>query len=283
MRSRGVVGRRIGLLSLLSLLSLASCGPRAVSIVAGEILTEQDGEKRHALVLELRGHGAAAVAGWVSLLENRKNDFQVHTLAAGELHKLGPRAEDAIPALVRFVRDGYPGMKQVETTIENRFRIKDLGRAQARAALVGIGSAALPALHDALLDPRGRARQEVVLALGGIRDKAAVPDAIARLLDKDKAVVAAAAWTLGEIGHVDQTVLDALVKAFADPEPIVRFESVKALGKFGGKAQPVRDAVQKMVGDPNSGVRRLATEALGHIPLAKKAPPTKDGEADKRK
>ena len=268
---------RITGLALLSL--LAACeSQRKIPDIVQDILSAEHAS-RQKLAVELGEHGKAAVTAWIQLLKNEKDDYNLYVIAADGLRALGAEAVVAVPELTRFLRDGFPGMTLAEMTLAQRVKTRDAARRHACAALESIGVAAVPALRALLSHATARTRQETVVTLGriGREAKAAVPDLIRLLGDADKAVATMAAWSLGEIQSASADVKKALVAAFEDNIPLVRFEAVRAMGKFGKDAADVREEIRKLTGDPDLGVREVAFEALGRVPA-----PADDDAASKK-
>jgi len=84
---------------------------------------------------------------------------------------------------------------------------------------------------------RNRLRRNACIALGNLKDPAAVPALLKALHDPAAVVRAHAAWALGEIGHPDG--LRVLQKRLAnEPDPDVLEEVRSALA---GKTGPVEE------------------------------------------
>ncbi|MCB9870865.1 MAG: HEAT repeat domain-containing protein [Planctomycetes bacterium] len=230
-------------------------------------------EQRQRLAMQLQRHGAEAVPQWRTLLGSKQ--FDVHQKAAAALQSLGPAAAPAVPELAKFLRNSFfAGQKPSTMNPDERFKHPDPGRRAASRALAAVGSAALPAIREVLHAPDGRARQESAITLGSMGHTAAParPDLIAALRDQDRAVAAAAAWALGEIG-LDDPARDALIGMSAAPLWIVRLEALRALvkGSTGAPSDALRKAVEARRDDEHPLVRDNAREALAE--LAKRTPP----------
>jgi HEAT repeats len=257
--------------TMLSLLTACDTepAPRTIPEIVASLLAA-DHLGRQTLAVELRSHGKAAVPGWIQLLENTASDYNLHVVVASELGALGADAGAAVPVLVRFLREGFPGMEPGEMSLDQRIKTPDVSRQSARTALKSIGVPAVDALRALLRDTSGRVRQEAATTLGGIGPgaAAAVPDLIRALGDADKVVAIFAAWSLGELLVTEPAVQEALVAALRDDEALVRFEAARAIGKFGKDAAGVREDIRKLTGDPHASVRRIALEVLGRLPVA---------------
>ena len=232
---------------------------------------------RQFLIVELRGHGTAALPAWIELFDNEAKDWGLHIMVADELLALGPAAAPAIPTVARILREGFLGREmilhpQLPDEFEDIFAHRDDGRWKAREVLSAIGAASVESVREVLTDSRSRARQDAAVTLGQIGGDAApaLGDLAAMVADEDKTATAAAMWALGEIGafaEIEAPVLQALATALGDESWVVRLEAVKALAKCKGKAAPVRAELEKLVDDPVVEVANHAVHALGEIKL----------------
>jgi HEAT repeat protein len=86
--------------------------------------------------------------------------------------------------------DGAKGRQaaDIEVLVAALANHEPVERQQARQALVAVGSLAVAALIDLLEHPTAHVRWEAAKALGAIRDPAAAPALVARLMDKDEDV-----------------------------------------------------------------------------------------------
>jgi HEAT repeat protein len=88
----------------------------------------------------------------------------------------------------------------------------------------------------------------------------------AALHDRDAKVRKKAAFTLGNIGPSDPSVLPALIEALRDADTDVRFEAILALVKYGSGAReavPALDELQRH--DRDAKIRDAAAKALAKI------------------
>ncbi len=113
-------------------------------------------------------------------------------------------------------------------------------RSSALRALERIGDLAAPELEAALADPAPEVRL-TGLELAAGRDDISVAAAALRLVDDDRRVVEAAAWTCGEKVSADHTeaaaVVEALVQvAGAHDDPLCRESAIAALGAIAHPA-----------------------------------------------
>jgi hypothetical protein len=98
-------------------------------------------------------------------------------------------------------------------------------------------------------------------ALGQLGDKQAAPELIKLLYDQDSAVRATVATALGQLG--DKQVVPELVKLLHDQDPAVRATVATALGQLGDK-QAAPELI-KLLHDQDPAVRATAATALGQL------------------
>jgi HEAT repeat protein len=141
--------------------------------------------------------------------------------------------------------------------------VRALPHEAVRAAVVELGTPAVPHLIQALRDGNSYVRVAACRALGAIGDRQAVPPLIQALgdRDRDRDVRAAACWALGQIG--DPQAIPPLIQALGDWNSDVRVVACRALGAIGDR-QAVPPLIQAL-GDWNSDVRVVACRALGAI------------------
>src|SRR5688572_3718922 len=190
------------------------------------------------------------------------NDAVVRPKAACELKDQGDRAGDAIDSLVRLLGDATPVSSDVcrERWWQGRDDQTTPGHLAA-AALVGIGSRAVPALISALQQPQWISRKNAVWALGALDDPRGVQPVTAALQDREAPVRQQAAWALGAMDADSAT--QGLVGALKDADERVRQQAAWALGAIGAKsaAEPLSLALK----DSDTRVRHQAAWALGAI------------------
>ena len=143
----------------------------------------------------------------------------------------GQRIEAAVRLAERGDVRAVPGL--LEGNRERGWHM-ELGR-----RLTPIGSAALPALREALADPSAWMRRDLVWAIRAIGDPAAVPDLVRRLEDPDAEVREAAIRALGmlDVPEGVQALVGFLSRA-GDEEWLLAMEALKEIG-----TGPARNAV----------------------------------------
>ena len=138
--------------------------------------------------------------------------------AAGQLKD--PRA---VPALIKLFRRRLISQDRLRA---DRRRVVD--------ALVAIGSPARKLLMTAAAGAKDEyIRAGACTALGGLKQKDAVPTLIAALRDKADRARWSAAEALGEIG--DRRAVEPLIAALKDRREYVRGRAAEALGKLGDR------------------------------------------------
>jgi HEAT repeat protein len=219
----------------------------------------------------------------------RTGDTLARQDAADALGRLGPRAKDTIPDLVKALKDcwvahpaaqalGRIGPKAVPALMKV---LQDLGhdsRSEAGAALARMGAPAVPALVRALGHKEALVRQEAATALGAMGPRAAkaVPALVRVLLDDEPALeFESTERSLPGVGRVKVPLLrwsEDESGLFATP----RWVAAQALGKIGPAATPALIAV---VEAKERGISLRALATLGkmcvevlpeHLPAGRK-------------
>ena len=166
--------------------------------------------------------------------------------AAYELHVLGPRAKDAVPALTKALRDRDQHLWYYAAT-----------------ALARIGPDAVeatPALLDALRDGRGQRWYRAAYALGQV-GKAIVPELRAAVTEESDRLRRGAAKALGWIGPDAEAAIPELEDLLtAGEDDIDRIAAGSALARIGRAAVP---ALSKALSHEAAATRRFAATALG--------------------
>lgn len=158
-------------------------------------------------------------------------DVAVRRNASYELSQLGPKAKDAVPALIKALEDSD---KQVWTN--------------AIAAIAALGpdaKDAVPALLAAL-DSKGASRQ--------------------RSYYRDQVLIRTS-YALTRIGPV---AIPSLIEGLKSSDTMMRSGSARALGGMGSIAKEAIPALVENLGYWDAGVQNDATEALGSIGEAAK-------------
>jgi HEAT repeat protein len=149
------------------------------------------------------------------------------------------------------------------------------------AKMLGNSTVADDALAGLLDDPSARVREATLVAVGE-HDRPALRPRVERMLaGSDAALVAMAAWTLGELE--DHASVAPLTRVLDHSVPRVRMTAAWALGEIED-AGAVR-ALLPLLRDRDTGVRWAAAGALGNIEDVGAAPALEQllaGEPDRR-
>ena len=226
---RGLLG-----ISLLSLLIGCGCSAATVSQEKGKETTS---------VAELTAQ----------LKQGQKEKIE----AIKQLEELGPKAAEAVPALVGL-------LDQADEYV----------RLRTAMALGKIGKASVPALTKALKSDKDDVRFYAVwsLALAGSNAQSASKDVIRAMADKSDEVRRKAAYALARINPETKAAVGALLKALEDKDSDVRSAASAALPSFGEDAVP---GLLEVVKSDNANVRNTAIAALGTIGSEKAVPQLK--------
>ncbi len=198
--------------------SLAEQGEAAIPALI-KALRSHDWTVRRNAARGLRRHGKKAAKAIPDLIELLGASTFLRLAAADTLGAMGPRAADTAPALVKaLARSGRYAQDNIADT---------LGR---------IGTAALPAILDALRSRDKRVRAGAARALGRIKKlNDATRDTLANLLtDKDPTVRLRAAIALAP----RDIALAALVRGLKHGDKYERVAAAKAIARYkaGGTA-----------------------------------------------
>jgi HEAT repeat protein len=195
---------------------------------------------------ELLKAGTRAIPFLTSLIEKSQVASPRTAVAAVDvLGRMGPAAQDAIPALVGLLGRGGA-----------------LGPA-AVSALARIGEPAVPALVAAASNADSQMRAQAIWVLGqiGKAAEASVPVLLAALNDEDRYVRQYAVMALGDVRPQDASVLVALRGRLKDSDAGVRLSTIKALGQGGADARSASDELLELsTKEPN--LRLPVAEAL---------------------
>ncbi len=220
------------------------------------LMADKDPVVRANAIDALASLGEAAVPHLIKGLEN--DDLQ--ELAVAVIHKLGPKAKDAVPALIDELKDpGADYRREVEFTL---------------ATIGPDAKGAVPALVKEMQeDSDPRVRHTACFALGKIGPAAsdAVPALRKNLESDDKFLKVASLWALLKIEPNDQPIKTLAVKPLAEvlaqsDRELVRIEAARSLGDIGEMAKDAIPALEKAAqSDVSEKVRTAAAAALKKI------------------
>jgi HEAT repeat protein len=161
------------------------------------------------------------------------------------------------------------GARAAEALPDVALTLEDPELAPAAAlALSFMGSAAVPALQEAVNSNNEVVRREALRALGKLRERASIdPKVVVPLLlraieDPDPAVRNVAVTYLGIVRDDPAAEVTGLIKTLSDESPEVRQAAAAALAEYGPLAERAIPALKKATSDPDEDVRREAGRTL---------------------
>jgi HEAT repeat protein len=176
--------------------------------------------------------------------------------ATGIFCLLGPQAAPAIPEL---------------TTLLRQTNSPDLSY-QAAYCLRVIGDDAVPAMTDALREPRLRCCQDVTFWLSAqlpyntATNLTATVPFLARIAqDTNLELATVAIRALGSIRGRPELAVPALCDALKSKSVFVRQDAVRSLMHFGTNAQPAVPTLIGLLSDPSYAMRSICTNAVHEI------------------
>ncbi|MDY0165377.1 MAG: HEAT repeat domain-containing protein [Thermoguttaceae bacterium] len=215
-----------------------------------ELASDNLPQRWHAVyALGQAGPAAAdAVEPLMTILANLGGHEYVRGTAAWALGRIGPQAEQAVPLLIETL-----GSAHISVRRNSPLALAQIGPPAATPAV--------PQLVGLLNDPDPEVRVSAAVALWHIaRHERAIPSLEAMLAGPDTGAYEAAV-ALGRLdGEPEESVLGALVAAFAHRDATVRRAAARSVGRMGEAALPV---LQKALEHGQDEVRRTAAESLG--------------------
>lgn len=215
-------------------------------------------DRRLAAVESLRLPGDAQLhllRDIIALLHDEK-DGQIRLALFDTVTKMGPLAKDAVPVLLKAVRQDFGGRHNEE--VHQNYR--------AALSLASIGEPAVEGLRGLLAEDAEGFRAEAAMALGRIGPKAspAIPALVSMLNDDSKRVRRDVVWALGRIGDAAG---DSLFEAAQSDDAIVRTGALEALGHAAPQSQRVANLVKQRLRDGSGNVRLAAAKLLTVVSL----------------
>lgn len=257
--------------------ALAKMGKSALGPLVKAMKEDQTVRPRGELILQRMGE--KAVPAEIELLKENSEDLRIS--AATNLGLVGPKAEQAVPALIAVVEDktidADKGDPPPPGTVGFNPRSRTV-RGMAAQALGRIGpgaKAAVPALCEAATDKNWLIRQYSTAALGPICEndesaaKQALPVLQKALNDKERPVWDAAVRSLGRIGAPAKGAVGDLLAVLDRPVPAYQVDAATALGRIeaGTKNKAAfekLDALYKKSKD-DAALRKAVAEAMTKI------------------
>ena len=221
------------------------------------LMADKDPQVRGNVVDALSTLGVKALPKLIKALEND----EMQSLAVAVIHRLGPAAKDAVPALILELKDPDPGYRQ-----EVEFALAAIGP-EAKAAVPAL----LEHMTDSKEEPKDRYTACYALGKIGPAAAAAVPSLRENMAGDDKFLKVASVWALLHIQPEDRPLkafaVPLLIKGLEESErDLVKVEVATALGAIGPTAQAAIPALEKAAKDDDSAaVRTAAADALKRI------------------
>lgn len=200
-----------------------------------------------AVLLGPAGRAAQTKRPLAQLIADLKKGEKEQLQAISELEALGPKAAEAVPALIAVL----------DTKNEDV-------RLSATMALGKIGQPAVAGLSKAIKSPDEDVRFYAVWALAFVGPPAtgATPVVVEALTDKSAQVRRKAAYALGRIDADPKLAVGPLIAALEDSNEDVRQAALAVLPKMGEAAVP--PLLQAVKGD-KAALRLMAVKALGEM------------------
>ena len=175
-----------------------------------------------------------------SLIKDLQQDSFERYSAISNLRKMGPKANDAVPALIQLFK------------IENReLQLRTVN------AISDIGDGAIPHLINAIQDKNRMVRIYTVYTLANFRQKVQKigPSFIKAMQDEDPLVRKAVIKILGDMRLEAKDFVPLLIQSMQDDDDSVGESAIRALGKYGPDA---KDAVPELI-QALKDVRRVSS------------------------
>jgi HEAT repeat protein len=188
----------------------------------------------------------------VALLSAAMNapDEEVRGLAVVAMIEIGASPQEVLPSLTKGLQDS-----------------SDMVRKRAARALGELGTGALPALAaltNGLRDPALSVQLECASALGRIGPEAelALPNLFALLLEPDLRARIVVASAIRKIGPAANSYSLAMIM---DYEPLMRERACELLGQMGCLEDNIVEALLEACTDVEPDVRQAARQALDRL------------------
>jgi HEAT repeat protein len=271
--------------------ALECLGPQAksifdVSLLSDRAIAHKSGAKPAVApislfpAMDLRLSPPAPIPDLLANLKMKDEEKQI--TAAADLAWYGPKAKEALPALVsHFKKDDNPKVRAAVAGVIGRMEkeakdcvpmllaaLKEKDRTVSGAcaeALCGLGDVAIPeVLEVAFTEKDLELRRAAALILKDTRYKA-VPFLVQALKKPERNARAGAVVALGRIGTTAKDAMPALLEAAESPDDVVRQLVVLVLPQIDPKDKKTADALVNALKDKDALVRLHAAFSLGKI------------------
>ncbi len=225
---------------------------------------------------EIGPAAAPAVDSLVALLKDQ--DALVRANAARALGEIGEAARPAVPALAPLLADPEATVRRATVLafrsikpdravsiplIANVLESADPStRTLVLSALAEQGEHAVPALKEALKNPKARYWACLVVAEIGEAAKGTVPELLESVKDEEPEVRHEAFMALAAIGTPSADTLNAAEKALADPENSVKYAAAYVLGMGGDASRSSTPKLIELAQDKDPFLRSISAWAI---------------------
>jgi HEAT repeat protein len=223
--------------------------PEMVGPVLLQIANDPDPDVSANIVSALAGLGESVVPRATRALQSPK----ARRLALRLLTKLGPKAAEAVPALVELAKSADP-----ETHEQINFALASIGPAASLATDV---------LVSGISSEDKRIRESALYALRAVGPGAkAATRPLLQKMDADKSFDSmASGWALSRVAadndKVAARVLPVLLRGLASADEQTRLNSAEAIGAFGSNASKAAAELKRTAKEDKSEAVREAAKA----------------------
>jgi HEAT repeat protein len=271
-----------------ALAALAKIGPDAASAApaAAEALEDPDPSVRVVAAFALGHFGSSAMSAADALKKAiGSQQGMLPTVSAWALARIQPDNVDAHKQAVAMLMAALDGTdthvrlaalrglvgligepKELLPVLSKAVSYDDPAiKAEAVAAAVPLGEAAVPIVVQALAGHEGHGAAAHLAAMLGPKAAPAVDALSAAIADKDPEVRREVLLALASLGEAAAPAQTAIAKALDDPEPRVRAIAAYAEGRIGPKAQAEVPRLRREMESADPVVRVASAWALVHI------------------
>lgn len=226
-------------------------GPKVMIPLCVKLLEDADAGVRVRVLSAISDAGAQAVPGLIEALDNEQATYWACVL----LRDLGPAAKDAVPSLVKKLKDPRPEIRR-----------------EAVLALGAMDKAAIPAIPQivaALSDEH--ARMAATFVLGQLAQMPADAEATVRQNAKSDDVLlrTVSLWALARVHPEDKELLRQtmtyLVERLKDSDPFVRVTAAQGLLALPRDPEIAMPIWEKALENADEATMRHALDALASL------------------
>jgi HEAT repeat protein len=174
----------------------------------------------------------------------------VRNSAVGSLGNFGEQAKDAIPKMLKILKEREPTVRSITAYA--------LGRMKATAAI--------PLLIEALTDSNRDMRSNAARSLQYMKASAAIPALIKALDDRDLWVRWDVIRAIGSMGEQASIAVPVLLDALQDRERFIRSIAAEALGRIGQPAIAAVTKLEQLLTERDESIQIASAFALCLLP-----------------